>query len=94
MLIFKYKDSGADDNVPFLMSGFFTPNAPSYRNSDIPSVYQHHKQVKKREYGDRARGLLVFATTGGFGREVTVFYCQLADLLFHKNNVTYRTILV
>ena len=50
----------------------FHPNAPSYRNSNIPSIYRRHEQAKKREYGDRVREVelasftpLVFATTGG-----------------------------
>ena len=30
---------------------------------------------------------LVFATTGGMGREAIVFYRRLADLLSHKNNM-------
>jgi len=42
----------------------------------------------KREYEDRVRSVehgsftpLVFPTFGGFGREATVFYSRLADLL-------------
>ena len=31
----------------------FHPNAQSYRNTSIPSVYRRHEQQKKREYGDR-----------------------------------------
>ena len=34
---------------------------------------------------------LVFATTGGMGREATAFYKRLADLLANKNNVAYST---
>ena len=33
----------------------FHPNAPSYRNSTIPSIYRRHEQEKK-EYGDRPGG--------------------------------------
>ena len=74
----------------------FHPNAPSYRNSVIPAIYWCHEQEKKREYGDRIREVekvsftpLVFATTGGMGKEATVFYCRLADLLSRRNNVIY-----
>ena len=78
----------------------FHPNAPSYRNSNIPSIYRHHEQAKKREYGDRVREVelasftpLVFATTGGMGREATIFYRRLADLLSRKSTVAYSTTL-
>ena len=66
----------------------FHPNAQSYRNTFIPSVYRRHGQQKKREYGDRVRELelasftpLVFSTTGGMGREAVTFYRRLAELL-------------
>ena len=78
----------------------FHPNAPSYRNSTIPAVYRCHEQEKKREYGDRVREVekasftpLVFATTGGMGKEATVFYRRLADLLSRRNNMPYSTTL-
>jgi len=32
---------------------------------------------------------LVFSTFGGLGKEATVFYNRLADLLSHKNNTSY-----
>ena len=76
----------------------FHPNAPSYRHTSIPTMYRKHEQAKKREYGDRIREVemasftpLVFATTGGMGREATAFYKRLADLLANKNNVAYST---
>ena len=53
----------------------------SYRGSSIQSLYRRHEQEKKREYGDRVREVehasftpLVFATTGGMGKEATIFY--------------------
>ena len=74
----------------------FHPNAQSYRHSSIPSLYRRHEQTKKREYGDRIREVengsftpLVFATTGGMGREATLFYKRLADQISKKNNTTY-----
>ena len=58
----------------------FHPNAPSYHNSSIPSIYRQHEQAKEREYGDRVHEVkqvsfipLVFATTGDMGRETTIF---------------------
>lgn len=78
----------------------FHSNAPSYCNSNIPSIYRHHEQEKKQEYSDRVREVekasftpLVFVTTGGMGGEATVFYRRLADLLSRKSNVIYSTTL-
>ena len=78
----------------------FHPNAPSYRNSAIPAIYRCDEQEKKRECGNHLQEVekasftpLVFATTGGMGKEATVFYHQLADLLSHRNNVIYSTTL-
>ena len=31
----------------------FHPNAPSYCNTSVPSLYRRHEAQKKREYGDR-----------------------------------------
>ena len=49
--------------------------------------------MKKREYGDRVWEVelasftpLVFSTTGGMGREGTVFYQRLANLLADKQD--------
>ena len=65
------------------------PNAPSYCNTSVPSLYQCHEAQKKREYGDRVREVeqasftpLVFSTTGVMGREAIVSYHYLADHLF------------
>ena len=56
------------------------------------------EMMKKREYGDRVREVelasftpLVFSTTGGMGREGTVFYRRLANLLADKQDWAYGT---
>ena len=74
----------------------FHPNAQNCHHSSIPSLYRPHERTKKREYGDRIREVengsftpLVFATTGGMGREATLFYKRLADQISKKNNTTY-----
>ena len=74
----------------------FHPNAQSYRHSSISSLCRHHEQVKKREYGDRIREVengsftpLVFATTGGMGREATLLYKCFADQISEKKNPMY-----
>ena len=66
----------------------FYPNASSYRSVSLASAYKRHEDANKREYGHRVREVehgvftpLVFTSTGGMGREATVFYKRLADLL-------------
>ena len=78
----------------------FHPNAQSYRNVSIPSVYRRHKMQKKREYGDRVREVefasftpLVFATTGGMGKEAITFYRRLAELLSKRSTLSYSSTL-
>ena len=68
----------------------FHPNSPSYRYTQIGSLFHRHELEKKRQYGDRVSnvefGLLVFST---LGREATIFNSRLADLLAGKHNTTY-----
>ena len=75
----------------------FHPNAPSYRQTQIASLFRRHELEKKREYGDRVRNVefasftpLVFSTFGGLGREATIFYSRLADLLSRKHDTCYN----
>jgi hypothetical protein len=74
----------------------FHPNAPRYRNSSIPSLYRNQEQMKKREYGDRIREIehgsftpLIFSTSGGLGKESTVAYKRIAELLAIKRKSEY-----
>ena len=78
----------------------FHPNAPSYRHTQIGSLFRRHELEKKREYGDRVRNVefgsftpLVFSTFGSLGREATIFYSRLADLLAGKHNTHYAHML-
>jgi len=75
----------------------FHPNAPSYRQAQVVSLFRRHELEKKREYGDRTRGVdgesftpLVFSTFGGLGKEATIFYNRLANLLSQKHNTSYH----
>ena len=65
----------------------FHPNAPSYRQTRVASLFRRH------ELEDRIRNVdcesftqLVFSTFGGLGKEATIFYNRLADLLSQKHN--------
>ena len=59
----------------------FHLNAPSYRTTQIASLFRRHELEKKREYGDCVRAVefasftsLVFSTFAGLGREASIFY--------------------
>ena len=66
------------------------PNASSYQTTIIPALYRQHEMAKKREYGDNIREVErvvftpLFPTMGGMGREPTVGYKRLAELLAQK----------
>jgi len=82
--------------VAFFYVRVFHPNAPNYLGTQPASLFWRHELEKKREYGDRVRSVdcglftpLVFSTFGGLGREATVFYSHLADLLSKKHGTSY-----
>ena len=69
----------------------FHPSAPLYWTKDLTTLYKQHKNVKKREYGERIREVergaftpLVFTTMGGMAKETTIFFKRLADQLADK----------
>ena len=75
----------------------FYPNAPSNRSVD---AYRRHKQAKKREYGQRVRDIergvftpLVLSTNGGIGKEATIFYKRLADMIAQKRQLSYPMVM-
>ena len=61
----------------------FHPNAPSYYQTQVVSLFCRHELEKKCEYGDCVElasfTLLVFSTFGGLGREASIFCSRLAD---------------
>ena len=76
----------------------FHPNAPSYRQTLVWSLFHRHEHEleKKREYRDRVQSVesasftrLMFSTFDGFGREATIFYSCLANLLVVRHNIQY-----
>ena len=76
------------------------PFAPSYRNTPIDTLLRNHENRKKREYGERIRDIergsftpLILTTTGGMGREATVFYKRLASLLSEARNEAYSEVM-
>ena len=78
----------------------FHPLARSYCNTRLPAVYRQHEMARKRAYGDNVRQVehgcftpLVFWTSCGMGREATVVYKRLANLLSISRNEPYRVIM-
>ena len=78
----------------------FHPNASSYRQTQVRSLFCRHELEKKREYGDCVRSVesasftpLVFSTFGGLGREASILYSRLADLLAIRHATQYSQML-
>ena len=75
----------------------FHPNTPSYRQTLVTSLFRRHELEKKREYGDPIHNVdcesftpFVFSTFGGLGKEATIFYNRLADLLSQNHSTSYN----
>ena len=84
----------------FFNIGVFHPNTPSYRRTQVGSLFRRHELEKKREHGDCVRSVesasftpLVFSTFGSLGREATIFYSHLANLLAVRHNIQYSQML-
>ena len=78
----------------------FHPNADSYKNRDIKSVYTQHENIKKREYEQRVIQVekcgftpLVYSTTGGMAPQAHAFHKRMAELISEKTNEDYRDII-
>ena len=78
----------------------FHPNAPSYYQTQVGTLFHRHELEKKREYGDHVHSVesasftpLVFSTFGGLGREATISYSRLANLLAVRHNIQYSQML-
>ena len=74
----------------------FHQNASSYRSTNIPALYRQHEMAKKTESCDKIRKVeyavftpLVFLTTDGLGKETTVAYKRLAELLAQERKSEY-----
>ena len=78
----------------------FHPNASSYHQTQVGSLFCRHELEKKHEYRDRVRSVesasftpLVFSTFGGLGREASIFYSRLANLLAIRHAIQYSQML-
>ena len=76
------------------------PNADSYLDKSLTTIYKEHEAKKKSEYNDRVLHNerasftpLVFTTTGGMGPECEKLNRRLADLLAKKRNEPYSKVI-
>ena len=75
----------------------FHPNCKSYRDVEPEKIYKRHENLKKAEYNDRVINVeratltpLIFSTTGGWGKEATLFHKHLARLIAEKRGENYN----
>ena len=78
----------------------FNPFAPTNLKHQLESCYRQHETEKRRQYDERVREVehgsfapLVFATSGGMGRQASVFYKRLASLIARKRNQPYSHVI-
>ena len=72
------------------------PTASSYLNKTPATLLAEHESKKKLEYAERIVNVdhgsftpIVFATTGGIGKEGECFLRKLASSISYKDNTTY-----
>ena len=74
----------------------FDPNCRTYKDKEPHLIYSQHESLKKQEYGDRVfnveHGTLT-PLTGRWGKEVTRFHKQLANLIAEKCGESYNTVM-
>lgn len=89
--------AGTIHRMHFWMYGVFYLNTPSNCSTDD---YRKHKQAKKREYGQRVQEVecvvftpLVLSSNGGMGKEATIFYERLPDMIAPKRQHRYSMVM-
>ncbi|XP_066914550.1 uncharacterized protein [Clytia hemisphaerica] len=77
----------------------FNPFARRYTNSKIENCLSSNEREKKRQYGERILQAengtfspLVFAANGAMGRECTLFYKRLAEMIADKRHETFSKV--
>ena len=70
--------------------------AARYVNQELSKSFEVNEKEKKRSYNERIQKIehctftpLVFACTGGMGRECSKFYKRLAELIASKKKTAY-----
>ena len=78
----------------------FHPNADSYKNRDVNSVYLQHENDKRKDYEQRVLQVekcsfipLIYSTTGGMGPRATAFHQRVATLVSEKKQEQYSEVM-
>ena len=78
----------------------FHPNALTYRNRDVSSVYKQHEEEKRKKYEQRVIQIekcsftpLVYSTTGGMAPKALEFHKRLASLVAEKRIERYEDVM-
>ena len=76
------------------------PNAPSYQDTPLSSLYRNHENEKMRKYNSRVitveKGTftpLVYSTFGGCGPQAKQYHKRLAELISRKRNEEYHQVI-
>ena len=76
------------------------PNAPSYRSSELKTLYRNHESEKMRKYNSRIITVeqgsfspLIYTTFGGMGPQATRYHKRLAEMVAQKRNEDYRHVI-
>ena len=82
--------------VAFFDLRIFNPMATRYVNMNLSKAFEINEKEKKRAYNDRIQQIehgsftpLIFACTGGMGRECRKFYARLAEAISNKRKTRY-----
>jgi len=78
----------------------FHPNAPSYMNKTLKSLFKTHEQQKKREYNSRVINKekstftpMVFSTFGGMSKECLQAIQRAAGVIAEKRKEKYSDVM-
>ena len=84
--------------VAFFDLRVFNPMATRYVDQDLSKSFEVNEKEKKRAYNERIQNIehgtftpLVFACTGGMGRECKKFYARLAEAIAKKRKTRYSS---
>ena len=85
--------------VAFLDIRIFNPNAARYANQSLKKCYESNEKEKKRNYNERVREIdhgtftpIVMSATGGMGRESSMFYKRLAEVICERRFQPYAVV--
>ena len=77
----------------------FNPNARRYAKPELSKTYQLNEKEKKRLYNEGIMQVehgtftpIAMSATGGMGRELSIFYSRLSELISEKRRSSYSIV--